>query len=61
MNVATPVWRVISGQRTIKQYFFLEMAPLLPRVADVRDLDNGGGAGRGHHPNGAGDCVLRRP
>ena len=37
------------------------MAPLLPRVADVLELDKGGGAGQGHLPAAAGDRLFLRP
>ena len=46
---------------TIKLNFFLEMVPLSPRVADVRELDNGGGAGQGDLPAAAGDRLFLRP
>ena len=37
------------------------MVPLSPRVADVRELDNGGGAGQGHLSAAAGDRFFLRP
>ena len=55
------VWRVKDLRRTIKLVFFLEMAPLSLRVADVRKLDDGGGAGHGHLPAAAGDRFPVRP
>mgnify|MGYP006908685317 CR=1 FL=1 len=54
MRLATPVEWVMDGQRTIKLPFFLEMA-------DVCDLDDGGGTGRGQIPAAAVDSVLWRP
>ena len=37
------------------------MVPLSRRVADVRELDNGDGAGKGHLPAAAGDRLFLRP
>ena len=37
------------------------MVPLSPRVADVCELDNGGGAGQGHLPAAVGGSLFLRP
>lgn len=37
------------------------MVPLSPRVADVRELDNGDGVGQGYLPAAAGDRLFLRP
>ena len=37
------------------------MDPLSPRVADVCELDNGGGSGQGHLPIAVGDSLFLRP
>ena len=52
---------MLDRQKTIKLNFFLEMASISLTPADVRDLDDGGGAGHGHLPFAAGDSFPCRP
>ena len=59
--MATPVHWVKDLQSTIKLYFFLEWTALLLTVADVRELDNVGGAGHGHCPAAAEDNFPWQP
>ena len=46
---------MLDLRRTIKLLFFLDMSSFSLTVADVCDLDAGGGAVHGHLPAAAGD------
>ena len=56
----TPVQWVMDRQRTIK-LSFKEMAPLSLTVADVRELDDGGGLGHNQLPVAAGNGFSCQP